>query len=125
MAYDSSNPRDVKRRGKQLDLISLEVSVVMATPEGRKWVWAMLEFCGVAQTSFRSNPYETAFLCGRQDVGHRLMADIMAQCAEQYAVMEKEASYGRPSDTTSRAGSNTKSESRDADNPDADDTTFG
>ena len=88
--YDSSDPRQVRRATKVAKLAALELSSVMALPQGRRWVWSLLSICGTYQTPFSSDPYVTAFLSGKQDIGHRLIADIMAECPELYELMQKE-----------------------------------
>lgn len=108
--YDSSDPRHVRKAAKAAKLTSLEVTSIMALPQGRRWVWSILSFCGTYQTPFSSDPYTTAFLSGRQDVGHRLISDVMAECPELYELMQKENTNGRTytsSSRTSSTGSNT------------------
>lgn len=118
--YDSSDPRHVRKATKAAKLVSLELSSIMALPQGRRWVWSILSHCGTYQTPFSSDPYATAFLCGKQDVGHRLISDIMAECPELYELMQKENTNGRPS-TSSRTSGTSSPDDNDGDR----DSTFG
>ena len=63
---------------------------VMGTKEGRRYVWWLLDQCGVFRTSFTGNS-TTFFNEGQRNVGLILMGDVNAACPEQYLVMINEA----------------------------------
>ncbi|MDA8231577.1 MAG: hypothetical protein M0006_09585 [Magnetospirillum sp.] len=63
---------------------------VMATPEGRRYVWWLLERCGVFRTSFTGDS-ATFFNEGQRNVGLTLLGDIHAVCPEHYLTMLTEA----------------------------------
>lgn len=95
--YDASNVEQInakrsKVRRKEMagdaDLIAL-----MKRPDGRRFVWSMLERCGIFRTSFRPSqpdPYLTAFHEGERNVGLQLMSDIHRLCMADYVLMLKE-----------------------------------
>ena len=63
---------------------------VMATAEGRRWIWWLLERCGVFRTSFTGDN-ATFFNEGTRNVGLMVIADINALCPEHFATMMTEA----------------------------------
>ena len=63
---------------------------VMATVEGRRWTWWLLDRCGVFRTSFTGDA-TTYFNEGTRNVGLMVIADINALCPEQFATMMTEA----------------------------------
>ena len=63
---------------------------LMATAEGRRWMWWLLERCGVFRTSFTGDA-TTYFNEGTRNVGLMVIADINALCPEQFATMMTEA----------------------------------
>ncbi len=73
-----------------------DLGVVMSTMSGRRWMWALLDRCGVYRISYREGdaPTHTAFLEGARNVGNKAMADLMGTCPQGYALMCKEKSEG-------------------------------
>jgi len=65
-------------------------TAVMATAEGRRWIWWLLERCGVFRTSFTGDE-TTYFNEGTRNVGLMVIADINALCPEQFPTMMTEA----------------------------------
>ena len=63
---------------------------LMDEPRGRRVVWALLEHCGVFQTSFTSNGSMVMFREGRRDVGLKLMKDIEVAAPEAFPLMWRE-----------------------------------
>ncbi len=90
MTYDAGDPKQVRAAIKRAKLAADDILAVLATLDGRRWMWQFLGMCGAYATPFDSNPYTTAFLCGKQDVAHRVMAEILSKCPDTYALMQKE-----------------------------------
>jgi hypothetical protein len=92
--FNAADPAavDKKRRkaGRVEDRRLTAFKAVMATREGRRYVWWLLDQCGVFRTSFTGNS-ATFFNEGQRNVGLMLIADINAACPEQYIVMLDEA----------------------------------
>lgn len=66
---------------------------LMASPEGRAWVHDRLILC--FHTPFQSDPYLTAFNCGKQNEALALFAEVTASAPEMYLQMMKEQVDGR------------------------------
>ena len=68
------------------------IKMLMDTIEGREWLYNKLDFCCVFATPFvAGKPDATAFLCGLQEVGHHLQAEIMQNSPNEYFLMTQEA----------------------------------
>ncbi len=66
------------------------LKTVMATAEGRRYLWWLLDRCGVFRTSFTGDN-STFFNEGMRNVGLMVLGDVNAACPEQYLVMINEA----------------------------------
>ena len=62
---------------------------VMGTPQGRRFVWRLLDRCHIYTSSFTGNS-ETYFREGERNIGLMLFADINTSCPGLYATMQKE-----------------------------------
>ena len=67
----------------------------MADPEGREWLWDVLTMCRLYVNAFSSDPTVMAFNCGMQNVGQRLLADIIEAAPELYLAMQQEKMRGQ------------------------------
>ena len=63
---------------------------VMATADGRRWIWWLLDRCGVFRTSFTGDA-TTYFNEGTRNVGLMVIADINALCPDLFVTMMTEA----------------------------------
>lgn len=63
---------------------------ILEQPDSRTYLWDLLEFCGVARTSFTGNS-TTFFNEGQRNVGLRIQADLTAHFPDKYLTMMKEA----------------------------------
>ncbi len=72
---------------------------IMATPQGRGWLWRRLEACHIfGNTFFGEETHRSAFAQGQENVGRRLWADVqeaslelyVKMCAEQKAETERQ-----------------------------------
>ena len=92
---DLSNPTDVKRIAKdarQADLVRQEIiRGIMSLPQGRGWMYGLLERCHVFQTTFTGKSLSMAFQEGERNIGLELIQDVMAACPDQYVAMIREA----------------------------------
>jgi len=93
-AFNAADPESVGRKKRKAERNEnsriAAFRAVMATREGRQYVWWLLEQCGIFRTSFTGNS-TTFFNEGQRNVGLVLIADINAACPEQYIVMLTEA----------------------------------
>lgn len=93
---NTSSPRDV-RKAKQKDRLDHErdqkdLRDVLATVQGRRFVWKQLTEAGCFRLSFvPGEPDTTALNEGRRSLGLKLMADIHALDPALYTQMAREA----------------------------------
>ena len=90
-AYDTSDKEQVnkarkKYARKRADRLKF-IQAAMQHPEGRGWFYDILTFCKVFQTPFKDDPHRTAFSCGEQNVGLRIMEDIQIAAPKEYLNM--------------------------------------
>lgn len=92
--YDTSEPKEVNKARKKYSRTRADrlhfVDAAMGTEQGRAWFYDLLVFCKVVKTPFDDDPYRTAFNCGQQNIGLRVMADIQTAASKQYLTMISE-----------------------------------
>jgi len=72
---------------------------ILDSAGGRRFLWKLLEECGVYKISFTGDSY-TAFNEGKRQIGLRLIEDIFDACPDAYiemcsvAIQRKEARNG-------------------------------
>ena len=86
-AVNKSRKKAARTRTDRLEFIK----AAMQHEQGRAWFYDVLEFCRVVATPFSSDPYNTAFKCGMQNVGLKILADIQDASPDEYMLMVKEA----------------------------------
>lgn len=96
MAYNADDPKQVKRAKKQAEFDEAMkfdvIRSVMGTIPGRRWIYDMLERCYIYRTPFiLGQPDGTAFNCGEQNFGNKLLADVQNAAPDQYLAMIQEA----------------------------------
>ena len=82
-----------QREANRLNQLNKEKAVkgLYATREGRVYLRWLLEVSkAVGHSPFRSNPNETAFLCGENNVGLQLMAHMIETDPSAFAELLKE-----------------------------------
>jgi hypothetical protein len=93
-AYDASDARQVQARRRRARLLERRAddafAQLMASADGRLWVWRRLAACGVFHSSWDAHAGRMSFNEGRRDVGLQLLADINRICPDWYAQMQKE-----------------------------------
>ena len=67
-----------------------DVKAILKTKEGRRFVWKILEACGVYRSSMTGNSL-TFFNEGKRDIGLQVLADVMDANPEAFLVMQREA----------------------------------
>lgn len=73
---------------------------LMASRQGRRIVWRLLEQAGVFRLSFSQNSMQMAFNEGGRNYGNKMLAQVHTLCPELYPVMVREATNGRIDDGT-------------------------
>lgn len=94
-SYDTSDQKQVnkarkKEARKRADRLKF-IEAAMSHEQGRAWFYDMLLFCKVINTPYSDNPYDTAFKCGMQNVGLRILLDLQDAAPDRYLDMVKEA----------------------------------
>lgn len=93
---DLSDAKSVKKAQREAALRLAQQRLVlveiMSSPTGRTWVYDLLAACGIGQTPFATDPYCTAFNCGQQNIGLRLMSEFQSAAPHEYIQMMKENS---------------------------------
>lgn len=67
---------------------------LLADARGRRFMWRLLNTCGIFTTSFTGNS-TTFFNEGARNVGLRQLANINEHCAERYLEMIQEANTAK------------------------------
>jgi hypothetical protein len=90
---NAADPEQVKeaaireRHGRELELEDLKG--ILATPQGRRFVWRLLEEARV----FNSVWHNSALIhynAGKQDFGHLILADVMEASSDALTLMMRE-----------------------------------
>lgn len=93
--FNAADRKSVRKAEKAANLaarLSADfVVAAMSTQPGRAWFWAKLGRCKVFHSSFTGEALSSAFAEGERAVGLEILAEIMANCPEQYVLMAQEA----------------------------------
>lgn len=91
---DTSDPIEVNKARKKESRTRADrlhfVQAAMTTEQGRAWFYDLLLFTKVIKTPFDEDPYRTAFNCGQQNIGLRVLSDIQTAAPDEYLVMISE-----------------------------------
>src|SRR5687767_10645516 len=75
--------------GRDRDLS--DVSAILATLHGRRFIWRYLTECRVFETSFNNSESITYFNEGMRNIGLKLLADVNEASPDAYLQMLKES----------------------------------
>lgn len=94
-SYDTSDKEAVNKAKKKASRTKADrlkfIRAAMSHPEGRGWFYDVLVFTHVIRTPFvEGDPYATAFRCGEQNIGLRILGDIQEAAPEFYLNMINE-----------------------------------
>jgi len=81
----AAESKELRKREQELK----DLSDVLQTPYGRRFVWRYLEKCGVYRSSYTGNS-ETFFREGERNIGLQLVTDIMDANPEMYLKLVRE-----------------------------------
>jgi hypothetical protein len=71
------------------------VEGMMTLPQGRKWLWELMEYCSVhGSPVVQGDTHATYFNLGQQNIGKRVLADVQ-EFSALYVQMVKEAKENR------------------------------
>lgn len=92
--FDAGNEHEVKKR-RTKDKLRRETEVedlkkLLATKEGRRFIWKILQHCNIYENSFTGNS-TTFFKEGRRDIGLWLLTELHYADKTAYANLQLEA----------------------------------
>lgn len=88
---DGRQVAEDQRRAKVREQRRLNgLKMIMASPDGRLWMWQFLSGCGLFRVSFTGNGNRDAFDNGMRNAGMPIFADIQRHCMDDYLKMTKE-----------------------------------
>lgn len=118
MTYSAAERKDIRRAEKSAKLAEISrkeiVTQIMASSPGRAWVYDFLSLCHVYTTTFTGEALSSAFSAGEQNVGLRLLADIMQACPQYYLEMMREANDRHLAADSGHRRGNSDSDGRDS-----------
>lgn len=92
--YNAADEEVVKTRKRKEESVRdrelHDMRTVMASLEGRRFIWRLLDRAGVFRTSFTGNS-TTFFNEGQRNMGLIVLADVHEACADAYIQMMTEA----------------------------------
>ena len=79
-AYNAGDGEHVRARREKEKTRELRkraaLHALMATPDGRAWMWDLICSCGAYRSSFSSEALVMAFNEGRRDIGNSLICEL-------------------------------------------------
>ncbi len=91
---NAGDPKQVEaqqsRLRRQAEHELLDLRAVLSIPEGRRFVWRLLEDTAPLQEAFTGNS-TTFYKLGKQAYGRRVLGLILGEMPEVYAQMQREA----------------------------------
>lgn len=92
--YDTSDPKAVNTIRKKAARTRADrlkfVEAAMSHEQGRAWFYDILLYCHIFRNSFEDDPYRTAFKCGENNIGLRILDDVQTAAPDNYLLMVKE-----------------------------------
>lgn len=90
--------KEEKKRQRRLRILDRQrklridscVTALLQHPEGRDYLYWLLELCKVYHNPYTSNALNTAFNCGEMNIGQQIQAHIIEVSPDGYMTMVKE-----------------------------------
>lgn len=102
--FDAGDEKQVKKRKTKIQIRKEQdkedLRSILSSASGRRFMWKLLEECGVYKISFTGNSH-TFFNEGKRQIGLRLIEDIFDAAPNAYTEMRMEAASrreGKPND---------------------------
>jgi hypothetical protein len=90
-AGDRLSVKDKEKRAKSRDERKLDgLKQIMASPNGRLWMWDFLSSCGLFSVVFNGNSKDY-FNLGQRNAAMPTFSDIQKHCMNDYMTMVKES----------------------------------
>ncbi len=87
MTYDASDTTQAEKAEDKTQTLINDLTAVLQTESGRRWMWSLLERCRLFQSSFGANAAMTSFNEGIRNIGLQVMAEIMDADPELFTTM--------------------------------------
>lgn len=88
---DEGQVKEAKRKATDAEKRALEdVRFLLDLPEGRRFIWRLLEKAGVFRTIFETSS-KIYYNAGQQDFGHFILGEVLKANPEAYLQMMKES----------------------------------
>lgn len=85
----------VEKQRKRAEALAVrdkeDLRVVMSTPQGRRFLWAVMAKCGILSTTAVESPHFTYFNEGRRSVGTDIFTRIHEVSPDAYIQMVRES----------------------------------
>ena len=93
MSDDVGDEVQVKQRKRQLEdeRCREEFREVLLTPGGRYWVWRLLSYCGVFQTTSEHDINIMAIRSGMRDAGLWALEEVFKSSPKAFNLMQQES----------------------------------
>jgi len=92
--FDRDNPErrqaERERERQRAEEEIADVDWLMHQPEGRRFIYRLLEQAGVYRSTFSDNALQTAFAEGERNLGLRYLAMVQEHCLERFILMLEE-----------------------------------
>lgn len=100
MLYDPTDPDAVaseeRRVAREIERHKADLRAVLAMPEGRRWLWRVLEQTAAFRASYDpDSPIRMAFAEGRRSTGLWLLAELQAAAPGEFAQLIAEVQTAR------------------------------
>lgn len=91
------------------------IQELLSRPDGRVFLrWLLERSKALLQSSYRGNPYDTAFACGETNVGLQIAAEFLRADPTAFATLLKEDQIENAQRSAARAKSDADASHRDA-----------
>lgn len=90
LVTNASNPRQIEKAQKRAAYNEQQrkedMQKILATAEGRRYLWSLLGRCRVNESVMETSA-KIYYNSGQQDIGHSILADIVTARPEAYIQM--------------------------------------
>jgi len=102
---DEKSIESSKKRVSQKKLLEeSDVKSVLELDSGRRYVWRLLERCGIFRSGYVGGSEQLFFIEGRRDIGQKILNDILEIDPIIFTRMVEENKNGRRRTTKRNAG---------------------
>lgn len=84
------NARLAAIAAKQKTDVDDAVRALVQHPQGRQYIYWLLEICGIARNPFTANALTTSFACGQLNVGQQIQAHLIEVAPAAFLKMLEE-----------------------------------